>query len=43
MVWGGNAQRFTATAVTALDPSAKVQVEASLATDLVLDVVGYYL
>jgi hypothetical protein len=43
MVWGGNAQRFTATGVTALDPTAKAQVQASATTDLVLDVVGYYL
>jgi hypothetical protein len=42
LVWGGNTGRFTATAVTALDNDAKVKVQASMQTDLVLDVVGYY-
>lgn len=42
VVWGGTAQRFTATAVTALDASGFVQVHASQTTDLVIDVVGYY-
>ncbi|QXC62324.1 hypothetical protein KSP35_05830 [Aquihabitans sp. G128] len=40
MVWGGDAGRFTA--VSALDAQAFVQVSASLATDVVVDVVGYY-
>lgn len=42
MVWGGDAGRFTATAVSAVDASARVSVAASHATDLVVDVVGYY-
>jgi hypothetical protein len=42
MVWGGSAGRFTTLAMTSLDALAKVQVSASLQTDLVLDVVGYY-
>lgn len=42
MVWGGSTGRFSATALSALDAQARVQVSASLATDLVLDVVGYY-
>jgi len=42
VVWGGSAGRFTASAVTALDALAQVQVNASLPTDLVIDVVGYY-
>ena len=42
LVWGGSAGRFTATATSALDSTAKVQVYASLATDVVIDVVGYY-
>ncbi len=42
LVWGGTAGRFTATAVTALDNQARVQVNASRTTDLVIDVVGYY-
>ncbi len=42
LVWGGNAGRFTTTAVTALDANASVQVHASLRTNVVIDVVGYY-
>lgn len=42
LVWGGNAGRFTTTPTTAVDTAGRVQVHASLATDLVLDVVGYY-
>ena len=42
LVWGGTAGRFAATAVTALDAQARVQVNASARTDLVIDVVGYY-
>jgi len=42
MVWGGSAGRFSSPALTALGPSAQVQVSSSLATDFVLDVVGYY-
>ena len=41
LVWGGNAGRFATFAVTAVDAAAKVQVFASITTDLVLDVVGY--
>ena len=43
LVWGGSTARFTATAVSALDVNAKVLVSSSLQTDIVLDVVGYYL
>jgi len=42
MVWGGTAGRCSSLAVTALDPSAKCQVMASIKVDLALDVVGYY-
>ncbi|MBA3281321.1 MAG: hypothetical protein H0U29_03745, partial [Acidimicrobiia bacterium] len=42
MVWGGNAARFSTQALTALNTQAQVQVQPSLTTDLVLDVVGYY-
>lgn len=42
MVWGGSAGRFTTLAMTAVDAQARVKVAASLATNLVLDVVGYY-
>jgi hypothetical protein len=42
MVWGAGAGRWTATAVSALDSQARVQVNVSAQTDLVLDVVGYY-
>lgn len=41
LVWGGNAGRFTTSAVTAVTAGG-VQVHASLKTHLVLDVVGYY-
>jgi hypothetical protein len=42
MVWGGNAGRFTTLAVSALDPQARIKIDASLSTNVVLDVVGYY-
>jgi len=42
MVWGGTAGRASTQAVSAVDANAKVNVQANLATDLVLDVVGYY-
>lgn len=42
MVWGGTAGRFTGSATTALDASARIQVHCSARTDLVLDVVGFY-
>ncbi|MCU1455850.1 MAG: hypothetical protein JWN46_3996 [Acidimicrobiales bacterium] len=42
MVWGGSAGRFSSMAVTALGASAHCQVQSSLRTDFVLDVVGYY-
>lgn len=42
MVWGGDAGRFTATAISALDAQARIRVNASLATNLVVDVVGYH-
>ncbi len=42
LVWGGNIGRFTTTATTALDAQARVKVDASLTTHIVLDVVGYF-
>ncbi|QXC62325.1 hypothetical protein KSP35_05835 [Aquihabitans sp. G128] len=42
VVWGPSGGRFTATAVSALDAQARIQVSANLATDVVVDVVGYY-
>jgi len=42
LVWGGDAGRFTTLAMTNLDSQARVKVDASLQTHLVLDVVGYY-
>ena len=42
IVWGAGAGRWTASAVTALGAGGNVQVQASVATDLVLDIVGYY-
>lgn len=42
MVWGGDAGRYSTPAVTALGPLAQCRVSSSLATDFVLDVVGYY-
>lgn len=43
LVWGGSTGRFTTSALTALDAAAKIQVNASAPTDLVIDIVGYYL
>ena len=43
MVWGGTSGRASTQAVTAVDGNARMTVQASIATDLVLDVVGYYL
>ena len=42
LVWGGSTGRFTAKELTALDSEAQIQVLASLSTDVVVDVVGYY-
>ena len=42
LVWGGSAGRFSTLAFSLLDGQARVNVNASLATDLVIDVVGYY-
>ncbi|HMJ79071.1 MAG TPA: hypothetical protein VK507_24005 [Iamia sp.] len=42
LVWGGDAGRFTTLAATSLDSQARVKVDASLQTHVVLDVVGYY-
>ncbi|HEX7135513.1 MAG TPA: hypothetical protein VF228_23255 [Iamia sp.] len=42
LVWGGDAGRFTTLAVTSVDSLARVKVDASLQTNLVLDVVGYF-
>jgi hypothetical protein len=43
LVWGGTAGRASSLVVSALDATAHVQVEASIKTDVVLDVIGYYL
>ncbi|HMJ75880.1 MAG TPA: hypothetical protein VK507_07900 [Iamia sp.] len=43
MVWGGDAGRFSSPATTRVSAAGKVQVVASVATHLALDVVGYYL
>jgi hypothetical protein len=43
MVWGGTAGRFASTAITRISPTGTVMVAASASTDLVLDIVGYYL
>jgi hypothetical protein len=42
MVWGGSAGRFTTTALSALDAQARIKIDASLQTHVILDVVGYY-
>ena len=42
LVWGGSVARFTTLAVTAVDAQARVQINASARTDLVLDIIGYY-
>jgi hypothetical protein len=42
LVWGGDAGRFSTLAVTSVDSLARVKVDASLQTNLVLDVVGYF-
>jgi hypothetical protein len=42
VVWGGSAGRFTATAVTEVDAAGRVQVNAGLATRIVIDVVGFH-
>ncbi len=42
MVWGGSDGRHSSLALSALGPQAKVKVSPSIATDLVVDVVGYY-
>jgi hypothetical protein len=42
LVWGGSTGRFTAKELTAVDSQARIQVLASLKTDVVIDVVGYY-
>lgn len=42
MVWGAGSGRFTSSTISAVDAQTRIQVAASAATDLVLDVVGYY-
>lgn len=42
LVWGGDTGRASTLAISALGTGAKVQVCSSIATDLVVDVVGYY-
>lgn len=42
LVWGGDAGRFATQAITAVDSQARVKVDASLQTHIVVDVVGYY-
>ena len=43
LVWGGSAARFTTPAISAVDANARVKVSPSQPTNLVIDVVGYYL
>ncbi|HMJ79072.1 MAG TPA: hypothetical protein VK507_24010 [Iamia sp.] len=42
LVWGGSAKRFTTQTITAVDAQARVKVDASRQTDVVIDVVGFY-
>ena len=42
IVWGGSSGRFSTLAVTRVDGFARCQVNTSLATDLIIDVIGYY-
>lgn len=42
LVWGGSAGRFTTMAFSTLDEAGRINVRASLATDVVIDVVGFY-
>lgn len=42
LVWGGAAGRFSTLAVTKVDGQARCQIDASLSTHIVVDVVGYY-
>jgi hypothetical protein len=42
LVWGPTGGRHAITAVTALDGAARCRVSASLGTNLVIDVLGYY-
>lgn len=40
--WGAGPGRYTTSAITAMDANAKIQIAASTCTDLVFDIVGYY-
>ena len=42
MVWGGSAGRFATSTISALDSQARIQVAASVSTNIVIDVTGYY-
>ena len=42
LVWGGSTGRFSTLAVTGLDAQGQCQLNASLLTNVVVDVVGYY-
>ena len=42
LVWGGNAGRFSTLAFTNVDKQGRIQVNSSLDTDIVIDVVGQY-
>lgn len=42
MVWGGSAGRFSTLAYTNMDLAGNVQIHASLATDVVIDVIAQY-
>ena len=42
MVWGAGSGRYTSSTISAVDAGAKIQVSAGVATNVALDVVGYY-
>jgi len=42
LVWGGDGRRFTTQTITGVDANALVKIDASLQTDVVIDVVGFY-
>ncbi|HEV7720206.1 MAG TPA: hypothetical protein VGO60_02930 [Iamia sp.] len=42
LVWGGSGKRFTTQTITAVDAQARVKIDASRQTDVVIDVVGFY-
>ncbi len=42
MVWGGSSGRASTLAMTACSTNVGIKVSASITTDVVVDVVGYY-